>query len=102
MQNILTGNITLSKDIENMPIGGLTSRKLRVELLDENKSDSGWISELEIVGDLPWCKEQSRQVKVRIMSVEFRKYVESSFPDLLVKYGKSVVGFLRFERTDQR
>lgn len=97
MQDELIGNATLGNEIENMPTGGLMSQKLRVELADEENPDSVWISELEVLGDLPWCENESRQVKVRIMSDEFRKYVESNLPALLMKRGKNVLGFLKFE-----
>ena len=58
MQDALIGKVTLSNEIESMPTGGLTSRKLRVELSDEAKPDSAWISELEVLGDLPWCESE--------------------------------------------
>lgn len=97
MQDKLIGNATLGNGSESIPTGGLTSQKLRVELVDEANPNSAWISELEVLGDLPWCENESRQVKVRIMSNEFRKHVESNLPALLMKRGKSVLGFLKFE-----
>ena len=99
MQDVLIGNVTLSGEIECMPTGGLTSRKLRVELSEEKKPDSAWISELEVLGDLPWREGESRRVKVRIMSDEFRQHVENHLPALMVKYGESFLGFLKFDKS---
>ena len=99
MQDLLIGYVTLSGEIECVPTGGLTSRKLRVELSEKKNPDSAWISELEVLGDLPWREGESRKVKVRIMSDEFRQHVENHLPALLVKYGESVLGFLNFEES---
>jgi hypothetical protein len=101
MQNLLIGNVTLSGEIACIPTGGLTSRKLRVELSEEKKPDSAWISELEVLGDLPWREGEARKVKVRIMSDQFRQHVENHLPALLVKYGESVIGYLKFDESDK-
>jgi len=100
MQDALIGAVTLSNGIECMPTEGLTSRKLRVELSDERTPGEAWISELEVLGDLPWRENESRQVKVRIMSDEFRNKVENELPALSVSYGKSALGLLKFDSVD--
>lgn len=101
MKDLLIGDVTLHPRIERFPIGGLTSRKLRVELSEEHMSDSAWISELEVQGDLPWYEEETRRVKVRIMSNEFRQHIECDLPTLLVRYGDSPLGKLKFDTVDE-
>ena len=98
MKYTFIGGITLSSEINCMPTGGLTSRRVRVELSEEKSPASVWISELEVNGDIPWLENETRQVKVRIMSDDFRNYVERNLPALSVMRGGDVLGILKFDK----
>lgn len=90
----MLGVFELSSDCSIVPDGGLGIRFHRVELVEEHETASAWIAELEILGDLPFHKGERRDVRVRIMSDEFRLDVEARKPDLLVQHGSDFVGSL--------
>ena len=94
---LITGKAKLLTEINGMPKGGFTVPRHRVELFEDGKSDAAWISELEVLGDLPWHKGEERKVEVRIMSDEFRDYVMDKRPNLLVRYGSQIIGSLELE-----
>lgn len=97
MENPLIGKVTLNKEIVGFPAAGYTFQKIRVELSEMQNDREAWITELEILGELPWTKGESRIVKIRIMSDEFRKHVEIHHPTLLVNFGPSRLGVLEFD-----
>ena len=79
-----------------IPKDGLAKPKQRVELYEELTPKSAWIAELIILDNLPWYAGEKRKVKVRIMSDEFKTHVEENRPNLMVRYGSSVIGKLEF------
>lgn len=93
----MIGNVKLRFGINGMPDGGLSGLKLRVELFEEAKPNSAWISELKVLGDLPWSEGEERKVEIRIMSCEFRDYVTTKRPNLSVRYGSQTIGSLELE-----
>ena len=92
----IIGTVKLNPNIDGMPDGGLTINKHRVELAEENKPDFAWMTEIIVLGDLPWYEGEERQVEIRIMTDEFREYVISKKPDLLVRRGSQFIGDLHF------
>ena len=70
-----------------------------MELVSEEKPDEAWISELNVLGNLPWHKGEERKVELCIMSDEFRNYVMQVNPGLLVKRGNDILGNLEFEKS---
>lgn len=96
-RSLIIGKVKLRPKINGMPDGGLIGPRLRVELSEEVKPDSAWIAELNVIGDLPWHEGEERQVEIRIMSGEFRDYVTTNRPNLLVRYGSQVIGSLELE-----
>ncbi len=97
INNLIKGKIKLRSEVSVIPDEGLAVSQLRVELVEEEKPDSAWIAELNVLGNLPWHKGEERQVKMRIMSNEFADYVASEHPSLLVKHGSEVLGDVEFE-----
>ncbi len=95
--NSIIGSAKLRPEINGMPDGGLPGPKLRVELFEEAKPDSAWISELRILGDLPWHEGEERKIEIRIMSDEFRDYVITKRPNLSIRYGSQTIGRLELE-----
>jgi hypothetical protein len=93
----LDARICLRSQSRAVPDAGLSVSPLRVELMEEGKPGVTWIAEIRVVGDLPWFKGEERCVNVRIMSEQFRKYVHSNKPNLLVSRGLEVVGDLTFD-----
>lgn len=93
-KNLIIGNAILNNNLSGMPVGGLIQSKIRVELSEENKSELSWISELTILGDLPWHMGESRKVEIRIMSEEFRTRVVERRPSMSIRYGGQVIGSL--------
>lgn len=91
------GKAKLFSDLEGMPKSGLTSPKMRVELFEENTPDSAWISELSVLGSLPWQGNEERRVEVRILTDEFREYVLKQKPYLQVRHGSQLIGTLVIE-----
>jgi len=93
----IIGKVKLRPEINGMPDGGLPGPKLRVELFEDAKPDLAWISELNVLGDLPWHEGEERKVEIRIMSDEFRDYVTTKRPNLSVRHGSQVIGSLKLE-----
>ena len=93
-RNLIFVNAKLGTNLSEVPVGGLMQSKIRVELSEENNSESSWISELIILGDLPWHMGESRKVEVRIMSEEFRTRVMDKQPSMLIRYGSQIIGSL--------
>ena len=91
------GKATLYAGLQDMPNGGLTQRILRAELFEENSPDSAWISELNLLGSLPWREEEERSVEVRMLTDEFREYVKKNKPLLKVRRGCQIIGTLVIE-----
>lgn len=96
--NPIIAKVKIRSEVNVIPDGGITVSRLRVELAEEEKPDSAWIAELNVLGDLPWHKGEERQIELRIMSDEFRNYVMIRSPSLLVKHGSEVLGILEFEK----
>ncbi|MGS2724926.1 hypothetical protein ACVBEJ_14390 [Porticoccus sp. GXU_MW_L64] len=94
----LPGKAKLFCAISAVPESGLTSSRHRVELFEDGKSENAWISEINILGDLPWHRGEEREVEVRIMSCEFRDYLMDKRPSLLVRYGSQIIGSLELGR----
>ncbi len=90
----IVGKVKLGSEVNAIPDEGLSTSRLRVELAEAEKQDSAWIAELIVLGDLPWHKGEERRVELRIMSDEFRSYVTSERPNLLVKRGDEIIGEL--------
>ena len=95
--NRMFGKAKLFSNLEGMPSGGLTTPKIRVELFEENTPDSAWISELSVLGSLPWQENEERSVEIRILTDEFREYVSKQKPDLNVRRGSQIIGTLVIE-----
>lgn len=95
--NPLIGSVKLQDEISNMPKSGLTIPRHRVELYEEVKPDLAWMAELNVLGELPWREGEERQVEIRIMSDEFRDYVTTNRPYLIVRYGNQILGGLKLE-----
>lgn len=95
--NPLIGCVKLQDKISNMPKGGLTIPRHRVELYEEVKPDSAWMAELNVLGELPWCEGEERRVEIRIMSDEFCDHVTTNRPYLIVRYGNQILGSLELE-----
>lgn len=93
----LLANVRLRTHSDVVPEAGLTVARLRVELSDQQKKVGAWMAEIKVDGELPWRWGEERRVELRIMSPEFRSYVASSRPKLLVCRGAEVVGDLWFE-----
>ncbi len=98
ISNLILARVRLRSEVNVIPDKGLTVSRIRVELAEKKKSGAAWIAELNIIGDLPWLKGEERQVEMRIMSEEFRDYVISQSPSLLVKYGNEILGNLKLEK----
>lgn len=98
ISNPILGKVKLKIEATSVTNEGLTVPRLRVELSDIEKPDSAWISELKVIGDLPWHKGEERQVELRVLSDEFRNYVISNKPDLLVKRGSEIIGNLILDK----
>jgi len=88
----ILATVSLSFTAEPIPLEGLKVSPLRVELAGNNGGDAAWIAELTVLGDLPWCKGEKREVEVRVMSDEFRSYMISKRPKLLVKRASEIIG----------
>ena len=97
MINSIIGKVKLLTDIKGMPDGGLTVSNIRVELFQESTPDSAWIAEISVLGELPWYEGEDRKVKIRIMTDEFRMYVEKNRPNLFIRHGSQVIGVLVLE-----
>ncbi len=95
--NPIVGKVKLQLDSGAIPTDGLTVLRHRVELVEKLKPDLGWISELIVLGDLPWHEGEERRVEVRIMTSKFRDHVIDARPSLLVKYGSKIIGALKLE-----
>lgn len=93
----IIGKVKLRDKINAMPESGLTVPRHRVELAESEKPDLVWIAELKVLGDLPWREGEERQVELRIMSDEFRDYIISEQPSLLVKRGAEIIGNLELK-----
>ena len=91
------GKAKLFSNLQGMPNGGLSVPKMRVELFEENTPKSAWISELNVLGSLPWQKNEERRVEVRILTDEFSLYVSEQKPKLQVRYGSQLIGNLVIE-----
>lgn len=95
--NPIFGKVKLLSDLQGMPNGGLTVPKIRVELFKKSTPDLAWISELDVLGSLPWKEDEERRVEVRILTDEFREYVSEQKPDLQVRHGSQLIGTLTIE-----
>lgn len=91
------GKAKLFSGLQGMPSSGLTVPKMRVELFEADTPDSAWISELNVLGSLPWQEDEERRVEVRILTDEFREYVSKQKPDLQVRRGSQHIGTLVIE-----
>jgi len=91
-KDAILGKVKLRNIIENIPKGGLTVSRHRVELAEKEKPNLGWIAELTVLGHLPWHEGEERNVEIRIMSQEFRKYVATKQPSLLIRRGSEILG----------
>ena len=58
----LSGKVELFSEIKGIPDGGLTVRRLRVELFEKPVPDMAWIAEIKILGELPWLEGEGRKV----------------------------------------
>lgn len=90
----IRGSVRLKTNQSGFPPDGLTVSALRVELVEPEKPFDAWISELIILGDLPWLEGETRDVEVRILTDEFRNHVLENSPTLLVRYGSQIIGTL--------
>jgi len=88
------GRVLLAPEVICIPDNGLEVSKLRVEISEPDELSSSWIAELNVLGDLPWLKGEEREIELRVMSDEFRGYVQAEKPDLVVKRGSEVIGRL--------
>lgn len=95
--NAVLGKAKLLNGLKGMPTDGLTVSKMRVELFEEHAPDAAWISELNILGSLPWKEDEERKVEVRIMEDEFREYVFEQKPNLQLRRGSQHIGTLVIE-----
>lgn len=95
--NAIFGTAKLFSGLQGMPCDGLTVPKMRVELYEESTPDSAWVSELNVIGPLPWKEDEERKVEVRIMTDEFREYVSEQKPNLQVRRGSQHIGTLAIE-----
>lgn len=95
--NPILGKAKLFADLQGMPSDGLTVPKMRVELFESDTPDAAWISELGVLGSLPWREGEERSVEVRILTDEFREYVSKQKPDLNVRRGSQIIGTLVIE-----
>ena len=91
-EDSIFGVVKLRGAARAIPKGGLTALKHRIELAEKKKPDLGWMAELTVLGSLPWGVGGERQVKIRIMSPEFRDHVISKRPSLLVRRRNEVLG----------
>lgn len=98
--NSIFGEVKLLTGLQGMPNDGLTVSKIRVELFEEKLPDSAWISELVVLGELPWREGEERRVEVRILTDEFRKYVWKNKPELQVRRGSQLIGSLVVESSN--
>lgn len=97
MSSPIVAKVKLGSGASAIPAAGLSTPRLRVELAETEKQNSAWIAELIVLGDLPWHKGEERYVELRIMSDEFRNYVTSERPNLLVKRGDEIIGELNLQ-----
>lgn len=86
--------MTLASEVVCIPNDGLEFPKLRVEASEPDEPSSAWIAELNVLSDLPWLKAGEREIELRVMSDEFRGYVQTEKPNLIVKSGNEVIGCL--------
>lgn len=93
----ILGTMSLALDASGVPDDGLAISSLRVEISAAADSSPGWIAELIVQGELPWKRGEDRLVEVRIMSDEFRHYVTTERPALVVRRGPEKIGSLVFE-----
>ena len=94
MEDSISGEVKLFRVVKGMPEGGLNTKKLRVELVEKSNPKSAWIAEINILGKLPWFEGEKRKVEIRIMTDEFKVYVETKHPSLFVRYGSQIIGQL--------
>ncbi|MFT0137368.1 hypothetical protein ACEK07_04895 [Alcanivoracaceae bacterium MT1] len=92
----LLGKVKLRKNVASIPKDGLAVSRHRVELVEKEKPDLGWIAELTVLGRLPWYEGEERKVEIRIMSQEFGEYVASKRPLLLIRRGNEIVGEIEY------
>lgn len=95
----ILGTVRLSPEVVCIPDDGLSVSKLRVEISEQDKSSSAWIAELNVLGDLPWLKGEEREIELRVMSDEFKGYIQTQKPNLVVKRGNEVIGRLYIKKT---
>ena len=92
-KEVMIGEVSLYDKVDVIPNEGLNLQKVRVELCKKGKEE-GWITELQILGDLPWLEGEKRKVNVRIMSNEFSSDLLQNRFDVTVRYGSSFIGEL--------
>ena len=97
LNKTIYGEVRLLNEVNGMPEVGFTTPRHRVELFEEVNPAAAWITEIIVLGDLPWREGEGRRVEIRIMSDEFRDYVTINRPHLLVRYGSRVIGSLELE-----
>jgi len=93
----IVGTMTLSPEACGVPRNGLAVSSLRVEIAAVGQSSPGWIAELQVQGDLPWRRGEKRQVRIRVLSDEFRRYVTTERPGLVVMRGPETIGTISLE-----
>ncbi|KAB7609819.1 hypothetical protein F9L33_15470 [Amylibacter sp. SFDW26] len=88
--------LTFSETTTIIPINGIKTNRIRVDVADKMTSNERWLSEILVIGELPCFAGETREVILRISSDEFRSRVEKKYTKLLVFHGPDFLGEITF------
>ncbi|KAB7610183.1 hypothetical protein F9L33_14920 [Amylibacter sp. SFDW26] len=89
-------HLQLVEDNDIIPEDGINSNRIRVEIIDHLKKDERRLSEVLILGELPWYRGEIREVILRVASDDFLNHIKRHHPIITVFRGPYIIGELKF------